>query len=108
MSKKNGSKPLTKSEFVTQVVGRCGELSKRQVEEVLRAVSAVTQEQLAKRGPGITVIPGVVRLKTVEKPATPERQGRNPFTGQSITIKAKPASRAVRATPVKALKEAVQ
>jgi nucleoid DNA-binding protein len=39
----------------------------------------------------------------VKKPATPARKGRNPFTGEEITIKAKPASRKVRARALRAL-----
>lgn len=104
---KKPNKPLTKHEFITEVSQRA-EVSKKQAEEVLRATADLAQEQLTNKGPGITTVPGIVRLKTVDKPAKPERQGRNPFTGESITIKAKPASRAVKATPIKALKEAVQ
>ncbi|MBI5714360.1 MAG: HU family DNA-binding protein [Chloroflexi bacterium] len=44
----------------------------------------------------------------VHKPATPEKPGINPFTKQPITVKAKPASTAVRANPVKALKDAIK
>ncbi|PKN36209.1 MAG: hypothetical protein CVU63_17405, partial [Deltaproteobacteria bacterium HGW-Deltaproteobacteria-20] len=52
--------------------------------------------------------PGLVKLKTVKKPATKDRQGINPFTKQPMTIKGKPASKKVRATAVKALKDMVQ
>ncbi|HEX8201034.1 MAG TPA: HU family DNA-binding protein, partial [Isosphaeraceae bacterium] len=51
--------------------------------------------------------PGLVKLKVVPKPATKARPGRNPFTGESITIKARPARNVVRALPMKALKELV-
>jgi nucleoid DNA-binding protein len=37
-----------------------------------------------------------MKLRTVKKPATSARKGRNPFTGEEIMIKAKPASRKVR------------
>jgi nucleoid DNA-binding protein len=43
----------------------------------------------------------------VKKPATKERQGINPFTKEPITIPAKPASRKIRSTPLKALKDLV-
>jgi nucleoid DNA-binding protein len=109
MGKKPGnSKPLTKAEYITEISERCTEVPKSVVAAVLQAQSEIAVEQLTKKGPGVVSIPGVVRLKTVDKPAKPARPGRNPFTGESITIKAKPASRAVRAAPVKALKEAVQ
>lgn len=104
---KKATKPLTKSEIISEVSLRA-DLTKKQVEEVLRALSDVTQEQLAAKGPGIAVVPGIVRLKTVDRPAKPARAGINPFTKEAITIKAKPASRALKASPVKSLKEAVQ
>jgi nucleoid DNA-binding protein len=50
----------------------------------------------------------MVKLRVVDKPATEERQGINPHTRQPMTIAAKPASRTVRATALKALKDGVQ
>jgi nucleoid DNA-binding protein len=44
-----------------------------------------------------------VKLKTVNKPATPARKGRNPFTGEEMMFKAKPASRKVRARALRNL-----
>jgi nucleoid DNA-binding protein len=41
----------------------------------------------------------------VEKPAQKARRGRNPATGEEIMIKAKPARKALRAVPLKALKD---
>jgi DNA-binding protein HU-beta len=43
----------------------------------------------------------------VKKPATKARKGTNPFTGEDMIFKAKPASKAVRARPVKACKDSV-
>jgi hypothetical protein len=43
----------------------------------------------------------------VKKPAKPARKGINPFTKQEQTFAAKPASKSVRARPVKAIKDAV-
>ena len=51
-------------------------------------------EQIAKHG-------GMVTFEAVEKP---ERQGRNPQTGEAVTI---PARKAVKFKAAKALKEAV-
>jgi len=42
-------------------------------------------------------------LKTANKPATSARKGRNPFTGEEIMIKAKPASRKVRVRALRTL-----
>jgi DNA-binding protein HU-beta len=43
----------------------------------------------------------------VKKPATKARKGINPFTKEEITFKAKPASKKVRALPLKNLKSFV-
>jgi nucleoid DNA-binding protein len=44
-------------------------------------------------------------MRTVNKPATKARKGKNPFTGEEITIKAKPASRKVRIRAMKGLND---
>ena len=62
-------------------------------------------KELGKRGSGQFILPGLLRMRVVRKPATKARPGRNPFTGEAMTIKAKPARNVVRATPSKALKD---
>ena len=47
-----------------------------------------------------------MELKT--KPAQPEKPGRNPFTGEAITIKAKPETRTFKASPSAAFKKRIQ
>jgi len=49
-------------------------------------------------------MPGLMKLKVVKKPATKAREGVNPFTGEKMTFKAKPASKKVRVLPLKSLK----
>ena len=57
-------------------------------------MTAIVVEQL--KSAGELTLPGLVKLTAVHKPATPEREGVNPFTKQPITIKAKPASTTVK------------
>jgi DNA-binding protein HU-beta len=97
---------LTKSQFVATIAERTG-LTKKQATAVLDAMSAVIVQQLGKKGPGEITIPGLLKLNVVEKPAVPQREGINPFTKEPTVFKAKPASRSVKARPVKALKDAV-
>ena len=52
-------------------------------------------------------MPGLMKIKVVRKPATKARPGINPFTGEEIMIKAKPARNVVKVTPLKNLKEMV-
>jgi len=99
---------LTKTQVITALSEET-ELSKKDVARVFDALSALIAKQLVGRGgPGEMVIPGLLKLKAVKKPATKEREGINPFTKEPITIAAKPASKKVRATALKALKDLVQ
>jgi nucleoid DNA-binding protein len=43
----------------------------------------------------------------VRKPATKEREGTNPFTGEKMIFKAKPARNVVKALALKKLKQMV-
>jgi DNA-binding protein HU-beta len=52
-------------------------------------------------------VPGFAIFQVTEKPATPAHEGVNPFTKEPMTFKAKPASKVVRARPIKALKDAL-
>ena len=45
------------------------------------------------RGNGLFTLPGLLKLKVVKKPATKAREGVNPFTGEKMMFKAKPASK---------------
>jgi nucleoid DNA-binding protein len=98
-------KRLTKSEFVTAITKKSG-LEKKQVTAALDALNAIVVRELNKNS-GEVVIPGLLKLVTVKKPAVPAREGVNPFTGQPAVFKAKPASKVVKARPVKALKDAI-
>ncbi|MBI3204558.1 MAG: HU family DNA-binding protein [Myxococcales bacterium] len=100
-------KRLTKAQVVGEVASAT-ELDKKSVNRVFEALQEIIRKQLSARGPGEFVVPGLVKLRVVKKPATKERQGINPFTKEPITIPAKPASKKVRATALKALKDLVQ
>jgi nucleoid DNA-binding protein len=82
-------------------------LGKKEVAAVFSALGALIAKELGKKGPGQFVVPGLLKLKVVRKPATKARPGKNPFTGEPMTIQAKPARNVVRALPMKALKEMV-
>ena len=100
-------KRLTKAQVIAEVSGTT-ELDKKSVARVFDALQEIIRKQLTGRGPGEFVVPGLVKLRVVKKPATKERQGINPFTKEPITIPAKPASKKVRATALKNLKDIVQ
>lgn len=99
-------KRLTKAQVIAELAN-AADLDKKSVNRVFEAMSDLIKKQLSNRGPGEFVVPGLVKLRVVKKPATKERQGINPFTKEPITIPAKPASRKIRSTALKALKDLV-
>jgi DNA-binding protein HU-beta len=102
MAKKGGAP--TKSEVLTQI-SKDTTLSRKQVSSVFDSLSGVIRKSL--RGNGLFTVPGLMKLKVVKKPATKAREGINPFTGEKMTFKAKPASKKVRVLPLKSLKAMV-
>ena len=99
-------KNATKGEVYTQLAEKTG-LTKKDVAKVFESLSEMVVKELGKKGPGLFVIPGLLKLKVVRKPATKAKQGTNPFTKEPMTIKAKPARNVVKALPLKSLKDQV-
>ena len=98
---------MIKSQVISELA-ETTELDKKSINRVFDGLTDIIKKQLGSRGPGEFVIPGLLKLRTVKKPATKERQGINPFTKQPIVIRAKPASKKIRASALKALKDLVQ
>jgi len=97
-------KPLTQNQIVERLSLETG-LSKADVKCLLMAQTALTVQQLKKRGIGVFKVPFLgVKLSLKKKPATKAREGRNPATGETIMIAAKPARKDVKATVLKGLK----
>ena len=98
------SKPMTKSELISQIAERSG-LKKNEVKGVMDVLAAVGYKELKKNSSFL--VPGFAKFVVIKKPATKERKGINPFTKEPTMFKAKPARKIVRARPVKAAKDAV-
>jgi nucleoid DNA-binding protein len=96
---------ISKSALINAVVEATGDVSRKQVKNVLDQISEVAYKELKKNG--IFTLPGFAKFRVVKKPATKARQGINPFTKQPTTFAAKPASKTVRVRPIKAIKDAV-
>jgi len=103
---KAAPKPPTKTEIYANIADETG-LTKKQVGEVFEALSGQIEKALGRRGPEVFTIPGLCKITVKHKPATKEREGINPFTGEPTVFKAKPASKAVKVTPLKKLKDMV-
>lgn len=95
---------MTKTQIVQELSDRCG-ITKAQAKEVLQALPALAEEALRKEGS--FTLPDLARFSMKDVPATPERQGVNPFTKAPQTFAAKPASKKVKAAPAGNLKKAL-
>ena len=103
------SKAATKTRTKSEVFGELAEvneLTKRQVASVFDHLAGMIKKDL-NRGPGMFTVPGLMKIKVVRKPATKARRGVNPFTGEEMMFKAKPASRRVKVLPLSGLKKMV-
>jgi DNA-binding protein HU-beta len=95
---------LTQTQLIAAVAER-SELSKAEAKRALAALDEVILDELSNAQK--VRISGLVQLSVRVKPATKARKGRNPATGEEITIAAKPASVDVRARPLAKAKEAL-
>lgn len=99
-------KPPTKSEIISHIAEDTG-MTRKQVDAVFGSLQDLIGKTLKGRNAGLFSLPGLMKIKVVKKPATKARKGINPFTGEEATFKAKPARKAVRIQPLKALKDMV-
>ena len=110
-AKKAPAKKLTaikarysKTQILTEVAEKT-ELSRKQVGAVIDELSDLMERHVKKGSCGEFVLPGLLKVNTVKKPARKARKGINPFTGEETMFKAKPASIQVKVRPLKKLKE---
>ena len=101
------AKAPSKSEILARISEQT-ELPRKQVAAVFEALSGEIKNALGKKGPGLFVVPGLMKLTLVVKPATKARKGINPFTKEEVMFKAKPARRVVKVRPLKKLKDMVK
>ncbi len=98
----------TKSAILAELADQT-ELSKKEVQSVLDELSDLIQRHIKKGGAGEFTLPGLLKIKTVNKPARKARKGvPNPFRpGELMDIAAKPKSTRVKVLALKGLKEFV-
>lgn len=95
---------MTKTQLI-DAISESSSISKSDVKAVIEHMATVGYKELNDSGE--FVIPGFAKMKVFNKPATEARSGVNPFTKQPMEFAAKPASKTVRASPLKAAKDAV-
>jgi len=96
--------PLTQSQLTDAVAERAG-LSRAQAKGAIQALEEVVLDEIGNAEK--VKIGNLVQLTVRVKPATKARLGRNPATGEEITIAAKPAAVDVRARVLARTKSAL-
>ncbi len=93
-----------KSQIVQEIADFTA-VARKEVGKVLEHLEDIIARHISPKGPGEFVLPGILKINAIKKPAKKARKGINPFTGEEVMFKAKPASTAVKVRPLKKLKE---
>ena len=99
---------MTKTQMLSEIADNT-ELTKRQVSSVFDALESVIERHIKKGAVGMCTVPGLMKIKTIKKPAQKARKNvPNPFRpGELMDVKSKPASIRVKVLPLKKLKDMV-
>ena len=99
-------KAMPKTAVYKELANRT-QLEPKQIAAVFEALEELAKEELNRKdGPGEFVIPSLIKLKLVKKPATKAGIKPNPFKkGEMMKVDAKPASVKVKPVVLKGLKE---
>jgi nucleoid DNA-binding protein len=98
--------PMTKSAIVAEIAENTG-LANKQVSSVFDEMAILIEKHIKKGAPGQFTLAGIMKIEVKRKPATKARKGINPFTGQEMVFKAKPARNVVKIRPLKKVKDMV-
>jgi len=98
-------KAMSKSEILAELADRTA-LSRKDVGRVLDELAMLIEQHVGRRSVGTFTLPGLLKIKIVQRPARPARKGvPNPFRpGETMNVAAKPASRKVKVLPLTKLK----
>lgn len=99
-------KKFTKTEILSEIAKNT-DLSKKEVSAVLDELGTLIERHIKKRAVGEFTLPGLLKVKSVDRPARPARKNvPNPFRpGELMDIPRKPATTRVKVLPLKKLKE---
>ena len=100
---KGSADPRTKSQIFNPLADAT-EMSRKEITSVLGALESMIVADL-KKGTPVKLMG--MKMTVKKKPATKARKGVNPFTGESMMFKAKPASKAVKVRALKTLNDQV-
>lgn len=96
--------PYTRTALLSHLADST-ELTKKEVASVLDELKLVIEGHIKKNSAQVFTMPGLFKIKVNRKPATRARKGTNPFTGEEMMFKAKPARNVVKILALKALKD---
>ncbi len=103
-------KQRKKTEMFTVIADNVG-ISRKQVAGVFDVLGRMMAADLAKPQPDknkVFVVPGMMKVAAIHKPATKAAQKPNPFKpGEMMTVKAKAARTVIKIRPLKGLKAMV-
>ena len=95
---------LNKSKLLEAIADNTG-LAKKEVAAVFESLGEIINGHIKPRAVGKINFLGLFNIEVRTKPATKARKGTNPFTGEEMMFKAKPARKVVKIKPLKKLKE---
>ena len=102
---KKPEKPMSKTEILNALSEKTGQ-SKKDITALLEALEGIIEHAITK-GAGKFQLMGLMKVEVKVRPATKEKPGRNPLTGETIMIAAKPARKVVKVRALKKLKDLV-
>ena len=98
--------PMTKTAMLQNIAEETG-LTRKQVGAVMDSLAGIIEGHVKKGAAGNCTIPGLMKIKTIRKPAQKARKNvPNPFKpGETMDVAAKPARTVVKVLPLKKLKD---
>lgn len=100
-------KAYSKSQIIATISEQVG-VSRKQANAMMEVFHNVVHAHVGPGGCGEFKLPGMLKVVVTKKPARKARKGINPFTGEEMMFKAKPAHKVVKVRPLKNLKEMVK
>lgn len=103
---KTVKEPMTKSAMMVTIAEQTG-LAKKDVAAVIESLGQIIEAHIKKGAAGTCTVPGLMKVKTIRKPAQKARKNvPNPFKpGETMDVAAKPARTVVKVLPLKKLKD---
>lgn len=99
-------KAMTKTQLYAEIAENTG-IAKKDVAAVFDELAVAIERHVKKGAVGQFTLPGLLKIKTVKKPARKAQKGvPNPFSpGETMDVAAKPASVQVKSLALKKLKD---